>query len=86
MTFFIKIPAGQNWSYVQTYAQDGPGKNYRWSAGGYNRDQILPGEWSSVVVPIPTDFAASGSKIGVQIHMMGPGTTKLYVDSLFFDN
>lgn len=39
--------------------------------------------------PLPprfADFAVSGSKIGVQIHMTGPGTTKLYVDSIFFDS
>ena len=42
-------------------------------------------EWVSVVVPIPTDFAVTGSKVGVQIHATGSGTIKLYVDSLFFD-
>jgi len=35
---------------------------------------------------VPADFAVSGSKVGVQIHMTGPGTTKLYVDSIFFGN
>jgi hypothetical protein len=86
MTFFIKIPAGTNWSYVQTYAQDGPAKNYRWSAGGYLSSEVLPSEWNSVVVPIPADFAVTGSKVGVQLNLTGAGTTKLYVDGLFFDN
>jgi hypothetical protein len=86
MTFFINIPSGTNWDYVQTYAMDGPAKNYRWSAAGYVLSQNVPGEWSSVVVKVPSDFAVSGSRIGVQIHMTGFGTTKLYVDSLFFDN
>jgi hypothetical protein len=86
MTFFIKVPTGQNWDYVQPYAQDGAAKNYRWNAQGYVRAQVLPTEWNSVVVQIPYDFAITGSKIGVQIHMTGAGTAKLYVDSLFFDN
>jgi hypothetical protein len=86
MTFFIKIPTGQNWDVVQPYAQDGAAKNYRWTSIGYIRSQIIPSEWTSVVVPIPSDFASIGSKIGVQIHMTGTGTTKVYVDSLFFDN
>ena len=86
MTFFIKIPAGTNWSYVQAYAEDGPAKNYRWSANGYNSNEILPSEWNSVVVPIPADFAVTGSRVGVQLNLTGAGTTKLYVDSLFVDN
>jgi hypothetical protein len=86
MTFFIKIPSGQNWDYVQAFAMDGAAKNYRWNAGGYVLSQNVPSEWSSVVVKIPSDFAVSGSRIGVQIHMKASGTTKLYLDSLFFDN
>jgi hypothetical protein len=86
MTFFIKIPTGSNWDYVQPFAQDGPAKNYRWSSFGYLQSQLLPSEWASVVVPIPSDFAVSGSKIGVQIHTTGSGTIKLYVDSIFFDS
>jgi hypothetical protein len=86
MTFFIKIPSGRNWDVVQIYAQDGPGMNYRWTSFGYLRDQLVPTEWNSIVVPIPANFSITGSKIGVQLRMTGSGTTTLYVDSLFFDN
>ena len=86
MTFFIKIPTGTNWGVVQAFAQDGPAKNYRWSSSGYIQSQVLPTEWVSVVLPIPSDYSASGGSIGVQIYATGSGTIKLYVDSLFFDS
>ena len=70
---------------MQLYAQDGPAKNYRWNRAGYNRDQIVANQWSSLVLPIPSDFAVDYSKIGIQLHMTGSGTTKLFVDALFFN-
>jgi hypothetical protein len=86
MTFFIKIPTGTNWSAVRIGVQDGPAKNSRYTYATYTRDQILPSEWNSVVVRVPTDFAMAYSLVGLQIDSTGPGTIKLYVDSLFFDD
>jgi hypothetical protein len=86
MTIFVNIPSGQNWSYLQAYAEDGPSKNYRWTNSGYNRNQVIPGEWNSIVVPIPSDFSREGSRIGVKVTTTGSGTIKIYVDSIFFDD
>jgi hypothetical protein len=86
MTVFVNIPSGQNWSYVQAYAQDGPAKNYRFNTMGYLQKQIIPGEWTSIVVPVPADFSIANSKIGVQLYPTGSGTIKLYVDAISFQD
>jgi hypothetical protein len=86
MTFFINIPNARNWSYVQAFAQDGPSKNYRWTSNGYNLDQVIAGEWNSIVVPIPSDFAASGGNVGISIYATGSGTIPIYVDAISFQN
>jgi len=84
MTFFVNV-IGSGWNYVQAYAQDGPGKNYRWTNSGYNNNQVIPGEWNSIVVAIPSDFSASGSNVGVQLNVSKAGTYKLYIDAVTFN-
>lgn len=83
MTFFINVPTGTHWSYLQAFAMDGPAKNYRWSAAGYNQDGIIPGEWNSFVVPIPSDYSASGGQIGLAMNITGSDAITVYVDAVF---
>ena len=66
MTVFINVPVGTNYSYIQAYVQDGPAKNYRWTSFGYQQKQLVPGQWTSIVVPVPSDFDLSNSKIGLR--------------------
>jgi hypothetical protein len=84
MTVFVKIPTGA-WSYVDAFVQDGPAKNYRYTSRGYNADQVIPGEWNSIVVPVPSDFALTGARMGVSIHASAATTIKLYIDAVFFE-
>ena len=86
MTVFVNIPSGQNWTYVQAFAQDGPAKNYRFTPMGYLENQVIPGEWVSIVVPVPSDFSVSGSTVGVQIFTNAAGTIKLYLDAISFQD
>jgi hypothetical protein len=83
LTIFFRIPVTTSWSYIQAFVQDGGAKNWRWTGRGYPQNQVIPGEWSSMVVTVPTDFAASGSRIGVALHATAPGTIKLYLDAVF---
>ena len=85
MTIYVNIPSGTNYSYVQAFVMDGPGKNFRWTSAGYNRNQIIPGEWNSIVVNVPSDFSEAYSKIGVKLTTTGAGTIKMYMDAMFFD-
>lgn len=86
MSVYFNIPSGQNWSYVQAFVQDGPGGNYRWSNSGYNSSEVMPGEWSSIVVKVPSDFSEAYSQIGLAIYTTGGGTIKMYIDAMFFDS
>jgi len=83
LTVFINVPRATNWSYLQAFAQDGPGKSYRWTGNGINQVRCIPGEWNSIVVPIPSDFSASGSRIGLALGATTAGTIDLYVDAIF---
>ena len=85
-TVFVNVPQGSNWTSVNAYVQDGPGMSYRWSQRGYKREQVIPGEWNSIVVPVPSDFSASGSRVGVDIQISGAGTMKVYADAVFLAN
>jgi hypothetical protein len=84
MTVFVNMPSTQGWSYIQAYAQDGPAKNYRWTSSGYQAASVVAGDWNSIVVPIPADFAVTGSKIGLVISAATAATIKVYVDAIFF--
>ena len=86
MTVFINVPVGTNYSYIQAYVQDGPAKNYRWTTFGYTQSQIIPGQWTSIVVPVPSDFALAYSKVGLQIFVSGGGTINVYMDAVSFGN
>ncbi len=70
---------------MAAYSQAGPAQSYHWTLFGYNADQVIPGEWNSIVVPVPSDFALSGSKIGLVINTTGAGTLYVYVDAVSFD-
>ena len=87
MTMFVNVSpsSASNRSYMAAYVQDGPSKNYRWTLFGYNADQVIPGEWNSIVVQIPADFAVSGSRVGLDVNTTGAGTIYLYVDAIAFD-
>jgi hypothetical protein len=86
MTFFLKLSTATGWAYVQAFAQDGAGKNYRRTQYGYPASMTLPGEWNSFVVKVPSDFAASGSRIGISIDPNGSNAIKMYVDAISFDD
>ena len=47
---------------------------------------MIPGEWNSIVVPVPSDFSVSGSKVGLVINTTGAGTLYVYVDAVSFDD
>jgi hypothetical protein len=85
-TVFVDVPQGSNWTSVNAFVQDGPGKSYRWTQRGYKREQVIAGEWNSIVVPVPSDFSASGSRVGIDLQISGPGTIKLYSDAVFLAN
>jgi hypothetical protein len=86
MTFFVKLSDNTAWTFIQAFAQDGAGKNYRWTFEGYPANQVLPNEWNSIVVKVPADFSFSGSKVGIAIDPNGSTTTRLYVDAISFDD
>ena len=60
--------------------------NYRWNFNGYNPSQISQGDWDSIVVPVPADFALKGSKIGIEVATAGKGTITIYVDAISFND
>jgi hypothetical protein len=70
---------------MAAYAQAGAAQSYRWTMFGYNADQVILGEWNSIVVPVPSDFALSGSTIGLVFNVSGAGTLYVYVDAISFD-
>ncbi len=87
MTVFINVNDPSNArGFIQAYAQDGPAKNYRWNSFGYNPSQISQGDWDSIVVPVPADFALKGSKIGIELTTIGKGTVTIYVDAISFND
>jgi hypothetical protein len=87
MTMFINVNDPSNArGWIQAYAQDGPGKNYRWNRNGYSASQIAQGDWDSIVVPVPADFALNGSKIGIEVNTVGKGTITIYVDAISFND
>jgi hypothetical protein len=47
--------------------------------------RLTLGEWNSIVVPVPSDFALSGSTIGLVFNVSGAGTLYVYVDAISFD-
>lgn len=87
MTVFVNVSpsssAGRG--YMAAYSQAGPAQSYRWTMFGYNADQVILGEWNSIVVPVPSDFALSGSTIGLVVNTTGAGTLYIYVDAISFD-
>ena len=87
MTMFVNVStsSASNRGYMAAYAQAGPVQSYHWTMFGYNADQVIPGEWNSIVVAVPTNFALSGSTIGLVINTTGPGTIYVYVDAISFD-
>jgi hypothetical protein len=87
MTVFINVSDPSNArGFLQAYAQDGGAKNYRWNSFGYNPEQISQGEWDSIVVPVPADFALKGSKIGIELTTLRKGTVTIYVDAISFSD
>ena len=39
-----------------------------------------------MVVPVPSDFSITNSRIGVEIYSTGAGTIKMYIDAVAFAN
>jgi hypothetical protein len=54
----------------------------RWTASGWKRPELIPGEWNSVVIHLPSDYASAGAVMGVSLHTTGAGTIKTYVDAI----
>jgi hypothetical protein len=87
MTVFINVNDPSNArGFIQAYAQDGSAKNFRWNSFGYTPSQISQGDWDSIVVPVPADFAIKGSKIGIEVTTTGKGTITIYVDAISFND
>ena len=86
MTVFVNVSGSANRGYMAAYTQDGPANNYHWTLNGYNADQIILGEWNSIVVPVPANFALSGSKMGLVVNATGAGTIYVYVDAISFND
>jgi hypothetical protein len=86
VTMFVNVSpsSASNRGYMAAYVQDGPSKNYRWNLWGYNPSEVIPGEWNSIVVSVPADFALSGSRVGLDINTTGAGTIYVYVDAIEF--
>jgi hypothetical protein len=85
LTVFLNVPTGTNWNYAQFFLQE-PAKNYRWTRVGYTRSQITPGEWTSIVIGVPSDYNGSGAQLGVNLITTGPGTIKAYLDAVYSEN
>ena len=87
MTVFVNVPSSVGWTYISAYVMDGPGKNWRYTSRGYNNEQVIPGEWNSIVVPVPADFSRSGSRIGVAIDGgRASAVLTVYIDAFWFDS
>jgi hypothetical protein len=85
VTIFVNVPSGTNWGYIQAYVQE-PGHNYRWTASGWKRPELIPGEWNSVVIHLPSDYASAGAQLGISLSTTGTGTIKAYVDAISSEN
>ena len=63
-----------------------PARNYRWTKVGCTRSQIAPGEWTSIVIHVPSDYAGSGAQLGVNLTTTGPGTIKAYLEAVYSED
>lgn len=86
MILFFKNLVGTNWSYAQAFVQDGPAKGYRWASSGYARSQIGFDFYTSMVVPVPADYSASGGGIGLMVNMTGAGSASFMLDAITFSD
>jgi hypothetical protein len=85
LTVFLNVPTGTNWSYAQFFLQE-PAKSYRWTRVGYTRSQMPQGEWSSMVLRVPSDYAPAGAQLGVNLITTGGGTIKAYLDAVYSED
>jgi hypothetical protein len=85
LTVFLNVPSGTNWSYAQFFLQE-PANNWRWTRVGYTRSQVVPGDWNSFVVRVPSDYNGTGAQLGVNLVTTGAGSIKAYIDAAYSED